>query len=733
MSLKNWIDSKSSEIKSKLQKMMKCIWSGQQLAMDEATADSSDSLATRDYSASGFSSKTGETAFVSKTDETNIEEAESSLRESGFLNYEEARALLGRLEYQKGNVEAALHVYEGIDIVSVMSKIKHSLSRRSVPTNRHLQSDVSSQMSLHAISLLLEAVFFKAKSLQHLGRFDEAVRFCRVILDTVESALPEGFSEALASDLKLNRTLNRAVELFPELCKLAGASSDVILAYRRALLYRWNLDAETTGKIHKEFAVFLLYGGVDWKPPNLRCQIEDSFVPQNNVEEAILLLLVLLRKSTLRRISWDPSVMDHLSYALAILGESRVLALQVEDLHPGFVSRKEALYTSALCYYAEGQNIVALNLLRNLLDEKERHGCLLELLLASKICGENSIYISDGLSYAGEAVSKTDDEMCSQMISVANCLRAVLLSAEARSAVSDMDRSLGQSQALDALETAEKVMTERNPYVIFRLCLENAEQRKLEVALHYAKQLLQIESGSDVKGYIVLARILSSQKRYSEAEAVIDAAMDQTTKWEQHELLKTKAKLEEAQGRLKNAIRTYTRLLAILQIRHRSLSIEKGREKQDKRMEAETWLDLANVYTSLVSWTDAELCLLKSKAIEPYSANRWHSIGLLNEAKGLKPEALKSYNTALDIEPTHIQSLTSAARVLLQLCRCSQCLPVLRSLLTDAIRLDRTNHAAWYNLGLVYGADPCAPDGDAAECFRAAVVLEETSPVEPFR
>ena len=65
--------------------MMKCICSGEHLRVDEIIP-SSESLATRDYSASGYSSRAGEAD--SKVDTSNIEEAESSLRESGFLNYE---------------------------------------------------------------------------------------------------------------------------------------------------------------------------------------------------------------------------------------------------------------------------------------------------------------------------------------------------------------------------------------------------------------------------------------------------------------------------------------------------------------------------------------------------------------------------------------------------------------------------------------------------------------------
>lgn len=84
---------------------------------------------------------------------------------------QEARALLGRYEYQKGNIEAALHVFEGIDITSITPKMKLTLARRGGRRKRRSQSDATPPMSMHAASLLLEAIFLKALSLQGLGRF----------------------------------------------------------------------------------------------------------------------------------------------------------------------------------------------------------------------------------------------------------------------------------------------------------------------------------------------------------------------------------------------------------------------------------------------------------------------------------------------------------------------------------------------------------------------------------
>ncbi|XP_065861860.1 protein NPGR2-like isoform X2 [Euphorbia lathyris] len=612
--------------------------------------------------------------------------------------------------------------------------MKLSLSRRCEQNRRHSQSDPAPPMSMHAISLLLEAIFLKTKSLQGLRRFREAALSCKVILDTVESAMPEGLSDNLMADCKLQEILSRAVELLPELWILAEAPQEAILSYRRALLYHWNLEIETKSKIEKEFATFLLYSGTDANPPNLRSQMEGSFIPRNNIEEAVLLLSILLRKITQRRIEWDPTIIDHLSFGLSVSGELRALAHQIEELHPGALERRVRYCSLALCYFGEGEDLVALNLLRNLLNYRENPDCILELLLASKICAENMICVEEGMSYASKATTQLHGS-CGQMVSVAHCLTGLLLSAQSRLVASNSERNWKQSEALERLETAEKVMRESDPYIIFHLCLENAEQRKLDIALHYAKQLLVVEAGSSVRSYILLSRILSAQKRFVDAETVINAALDQTGKWDHGELLRTKAKLQIAQGQLKNAIQTYTHLLAVLQVRTKTFGavkkLLKSKGNQDKRLEMETWHDLANVYTSLSQWRDAEVCLLKSKAMGPYSASRWHTTGLLYQAKGSVQEALKAFRAALDVEPSHVPSLISTASVLQQLG--SESKSIIRSFLTDALRLDKMNHSAWYSLGLLNKADPTSSAVEAAECFEAAAHLEETEPVEPFR
>ncbi|KAL0459369.1 UNVERIFIED_CONTAM: protein NPGR2 [Sesamum latifolium] len=669
----------------KLGKIMQCLCSGEQ-SLGNEMVPSSESPATKDYSASVHSSRPGETE--KKPDIGNIEEAETSLRESGCLNYEEARALLGRYEYQKGNIQAALHVFEGIDIAAVTPKMKITLSKKVETHKRRSQNYATPPMSIHAVSLLFEAIFLKARSLQALGRYKEAAQSCSVILDIVESSLPAGLPENFGADCKLQETLNKAVELLPELWKLADSPRDAILSYRRALLHQWNLDAQTTAKIQKEFAIFLLYSGAEAIPPTLRFQMGNAFVPKNNVEEAILLLIILLRKVSLKRIEWDSSILDHLSFALSISGGLKGLANQVEELLPGAIGRKEWYHFLALLSWR---------------------------------------------SLAHRAVENSHVG-CDQLKGVAQCMLGISLSANCGSAVSDSERVERQSDALKSLENAARTTKMLDPVIIYHLCLENAEQRKLDAALNHAKHLLKLEGGSNIRGWILLARILSAQKCFPEAETIINAALSQTGVWEQGELLRTKAKLQIVQGLMKEAIETYSQLLAVLQVQRKSLGSGK-KFKEDRshiqNLELETWHDLASIYIKLCRWHDAELCLSKSEAISAFSASRWHAAGLLHEARDQGKEALKAYGLALEIDPTHVPSLVSKARVLRQM-GC-QSPAIIRSFLTEALRLDRMNASAWYNLGLLYKDGGGSSAIEAAECFQAATLLEDTEPIEPFR
>ncbi|KQJ97046.1 hypothetical protein BRADI_3g28490v3 [Brachypodium distachyon] len=506
---------------------MECLCSGEQLKNADETFRSSDSTITKDFSASGYSSRNGEVEQY--LDNGNIEEAELSLREGVCLNYEEARALLGRLEYQRGHAEAALRVFDGIDISSLVPKMKISIARKAVRRKTRSQWD-SPPMPLHAVSLLMEAIYLKARALHDLGKFKDAAQECRTILDIVEAAIPEGLPAGFGKGCKLNEIICKAVEFLPELWKLGGFSLEAISSYRRSLLNNWNLDGETIANIQKEFAAFLLYSGCEARPPNLHAQLDGSFVPRNNLEEATLLLMILLRKFNLGRVERDPTVMHHLTFALSMSGQLKPLAVQFEELLPGLLDKREWSYNVALCYLAEEDDFTALNLLKRILKSGQDSDNLKELLLASKVCVEKSAH-AEGASYARRAIANIHGG-CEQLAGTAGVLLGVTLSNQARYAISDAERASWQCEALEVLASAEKNMHVKD---------------------------------------------------------------SMTGKWNQGDLLRTKARIQAAQGQFGAAVGTYTQLLALIQLRTKSFSprtsLTKGAE-DDKNLETETWKTL---------------------------------------------------------------------------------------------------------------------------------------------
>ncbi|KAL6134990.1 hypothetical protein ACLB2K_067218 [Fragaria x ananassa] len=540
-----------------------------------------------EFSANGNSMKA--TNVAANLDEGNIQEAESLLREGLSLNFEEARALLGKLEYQRGNLEGALRVFDGIDLQAAIERLQPSITEKTPSKKGRSRPDSQHSVSQHAATLVLDAIYLKAKSLHKLGRLTEAAHECKRVLDAVEKIFHQGIPDAQV-DSRLQETVSRAVELLPELWKQAGSYQETITAYRRALLGQWNLDNDCCARIQKAFAVFLLYSGLEAGPPSLGVQVEGSYVPKNNLEEAILLLMILLRNLSQGKLKWDPSLIEHLTFALSICNQTSVLAKQIEEIMPGVYPRVDRWNSLALCYSGAGQNKAALNLLRKSLHKHERPDELMPLLLAAKICSEDSHVAAEGVGYAQRAVNNSQ------------------------------------------------------------------EHRNLNAALRYAKQFIDETGGSALKGWRLLALVLSAQQRFSEAHVVTDAALDETAKWEQGPLLRLKAKLKISQSLPMDAIETYRNLLALVQAQRKSFGPLRvnSQTEDDKVNELEVWHGLSNLYASLSYWRDAEICLGKARELKLFAAETLHAEGIILEGCGRSHEALVTYINALMQEPYYV-------------------------------------------------------------------------------
>ncbi|XP_034682973.1 protein NPG1-like [Vitis riparia] len=687
-----------------------------------AASESAEEVPVRELCVNGTCVKTDE--FEAKLDEGNIEEAESSLRETFSLTSEDARALLGKLEYQRGKMEGVLRVFEGMDFQAAIQKLLPPPDEKTPPRKARSRPGSMQAVSQQPAGPVIEALYLKSKCLQKLGRTTEAADECKGVLDAVEKIFPLGIPEVLA-EKKLQEILNQAAELLPELWKQADNYNEVMAAYRRALLSQWNLDNDCCARIQKRFAMFLLYSGVEAGPPSLAAQIDGSYVPRNNLEEAILLLMILTRKYYLGKTKWDQSVMDHLGFALSLCRQTSVLAKKFEEAMPGVFPRDDRWKALALCYVGAGENGVSLNLLRKSLHKDENPDDLVTLLLAAKICSEDSLLAAEGVEYARRAISNANgaDE---HLKGVGLRLLGLCLGKQARVAPSDFERSRLLSEALKSLDGAI-ALEQNNPDLIFELAVQYAEHRNLSAALHYAKQFTDATGGSMEKGWRLLAVVLSAQQRYPEAEVVIDAALDETAKWEQGPLLRLKAQLKIAQSLPMDAIEIYRYLLALVQAQKNSFgSTSQGED--DRINEFEVWNGLANLYSSLSRWKDAEICLGKALELKDYSVESLHQKGVISEGCGQVEEAMKDYVDAILLDPDYVPCLVLLSALMAR--TSTKMLPVARSLLSDALKLQPTNSMAWYFLGVVHKND--GRIADATDCFQAASILEESNPIERF-
>lgn len=709
---------------------MLCYCSGEQFKFEEPAPQSPESLATRDFSASGVLSRNGTGNWDSKLEDAQVDEAESTLKEALSLNYEEARALLGRLEYQKGNFDAALQVFQGIDIRTLSPRMSKAIELRLLQQKSRSkgQNSLAGLMSLHSVSLLLEAVLLKAKSLEELGRIKEAAKECKMILDVVDSALPNGMPGGAGRDCKMQEMFHKALDLLPKLLMKAGSLEEAVTAYRRTLAKPWNLDPERLANVQKELASLLIYGGVETSPEPLS-KISGAFFPKDNMEEAILLLSILIQKVVSGDVYWDPEVIEHLAFALTISGQCVSLADHLEQVLPGTYHRYQRWYFLALSYSAAGQNKVAIDLLKKVAGSSENKDDprLPSFMLGAKLCSQDPKYAHEGICFARSAIYLAINQN-EHLLGQAYKYLGICCGNAKRMSMSDNERMYFGQECLKSLKLAAKIGKE-DPEVCFNLGLQNAIQRNLGEAFSNAMMHSEVLGAGSVEGWKLLALILSAEQRFKDAEAIVDLALDETSRIEQLELLRLKAHLQTAEEQRKQAIETYRILLGLIQSQtEHGIFNTTDEEPQMRQLEVDVWLDLAKIYSDLESWRDAEICIDKAKATDLFNPRVWYITGILMVAQENLKEALVAFSESLSIEPDYVPSMVSKAGVLMKIGRPS--LPIARSLLMNAVRIEPTNHDAWLHLGLLSQIEGARQQ--AADYFQAAHELKLSAPVQNF-
>lgn len=102
--------------------------------------------------------------------------------------------------------------------------------------------------------------------------------------------------------------------------------------------------------------------------------------------------------------------------------------------------------------------------------------------------------------------------------------------------------------------------------------------------------------------------------------------------------------------------------------------------------------------------------------------------GVLFEGRGENDEALLATINGILLEPNHVPCKILMGGMIQRLGPKFFC--AARSALSDALRIEPTNRMAWHCLGLLNKQD--GRISEAADCFQAASMLEESDPIESF-
>lgn len=85
---------------------------------------------------------------------------------------QEARAILGRLEYQRGNMEEVLRIFDGIDFQGAIENFQPPASDKTQSKKSKSYAEPTQSVPQQAPILVLEGMYLKSKSLQKLGRLN---------------------------------------------------------------------------------------------------------------------------------------------------------------------------------------------------------------------------------------------------------------------------------------------------------------------------------------------------------------------------------------------------------------------------------------------------------------------------------------------------------------------------------------------------------------------------------
>ncbi|XP_075879610.1 tetratricopeptide repeat protein 7B isoform X1 [Nelusetta ayraudi] len=297
---------------------------------------------------------------------------------------------------------------------------------------------------------------------------------------------------------------------------------------------------------------------------------ENLFCPQENTEEALLLLLIsesmANRDAVLSRIPEHNNdriislqsasvVYDLLTIALGRRGQYEMLSECLERAMKFAFEEFHLWYQLALSLMAAGKSARAVKVLKECIRLKPDDPTI--PLLAVKLCIGALHWLDEGECFAKMVVEmgeKAAEFRAKGYLAIGLVYSLKATDASLRSTQEDYQR-----KALGAFQRAQS-LSPTDHLAAFYLAMQLAVSRQIPEALGYVRQALQLQ-GDDVHSLHLLALLLSAQKHYHDALNIIEMALSEYP--ENFNLLYTKVKLESMCRGPEEALLTCKHMLQI--------------------------------------------------------------------------------------------------------------------------------------------------------------------------
>uniref|UniRef100_A0A8C0IKU0 Tetratricopeptide repeat protein 7B n=1 Tax=Chelonoidis abingdonii TaxID=106734 RepID=A0A8C0IKU0_CHEAB len=482
---------------------------------------------------------------------------------------------------------------------------------------------------------------------------------------------------------------------------------------------------------------------------------ENIFCPQENTEEALLLLLIsesmANRDAVLSRIPEHKNdriislqsasvVYDLLTIALGRRGQYEMLSECLERAMKFAFEEFHLWYQFALSLMAAGKSARAVKVLKECIRLKPDDATI--PLLAAKLCVGSLHWLEEAERFAKTVVDVGDKT--SEFKAKGYLALGLTYSLQATDASLRGMQEVLQRKALLAFQRAHS-LSPTDHLTAFYLALQLAISRQIPEALGYVRQALQLQ-GDDANSLHLLALLLSAQKHYHDALNIIDMALSEYPE-NFIDSGRGSSLLDRAiaDRRQLNTITlpdfsdpetgsVHATSIAASRVEQAlsevASSLQSSAPKQGPLHPwmtlAQIWLHAAEVYIGIGKPAEATACIQEAANLFPMSHNVLYMRGQVAELRGNIDEAKRWYEEALSISPTHVKSMQRLALILHQLGRYSLAEKILR----DAVQVNSTAHEVWNGLGEVLQAQ--GNDDAATECFLTALELEASSPIVPF-